>query len=74
MFAIWVPARTPREIVARLNSEIVKAIQQPEFRSRLEREGAGEPIGNTPEQMASTIRADMERLGRLVKAAGVKLQ
>ena len=31
-------------------------------------------IGNTPEQMVATIRADRERLGRLVKAAGVRLQ
>ena len=74
MFAIWAPARTPREIVARLQSEVSRAIQQPDFRARLEREGAGEPVGNTPEQMAATIRADMDRLGKLVRAAGVKLQ
>ncbi len=62
------------EILSRLHAEIVKAIQQPEFRGRLEREGTSDPIGNKPEQMAATIRADMEKLGKLVKAAGVRLQ
>lgn len=74
MFAIWVPAKTPREVVIRLHAELVKVLQSPEFRGRLEREGASEPIGNTPEQMAATIRSDMQKLGKLVKAAGVKLQ
>jgi len=74
MFAIWAPAKTPRDVIGRLHADIVKTIQLPEFRSRLERDGASDPIGNTPEQMAATIRADMQKLGKLVKAAGVKLQ
>jgi len=74
MFATWAPARTPREILARLHGDTVKAIQTPEFRNRLEREGASEPIGSAPEQMAATIRSDMEKLGKLVKAAHIQLQ
>ena len=74
MFATWAPAKTPRDILNRLHGDTVKALQAPEFRSRLEREGASEPIGNTPEQMTATIRSDMERLGKLVKAANIQLQ
>lgn len=74
MFATWAPAKTPAAILARLHGDVVKTLQLPEFRGRLEREGAGEPVGNTPQQMAATIRSDMERLGKLVKAAGIQLQ
>lgn len=74
MFATWAPARTPRDVLNRLHGDTVKALQAPEFRSRLEREGTGEPIGNTPDQMAATIRSDMEKLGKLVRAANIQLQ
>ncbi|MBM3358016.1 MAG: tripartite tricarboxylate transporter substrate binding protein [Betaproteobacteria bacterium] len=74
MYAIWAPAKTPPDVIGRLHGAIVKVIHTPEFRQRLEREGASEPIGNTPEQVAATIRADMEKLTRLVKVAGVEPQ
>ena len=74
MMATWAPAKTPAAILARLHGDIVRTLQSPEFRGRLEREGASEPVRNTPQQMAATIRSDMERLGKLVKAAGIQLQ
>jgi len=69
-FGILAPAGTPREVVARLNGEMVKIIQSPDFRKRMEDIGA-EPIGDTPEQMAARIKADTARYGVLVKAANV---
>ena len=54
-FGVLAPAATPKEIVARLNTEMVKIIQSPEFRKRMEEIGA-EPIGNTPAQMARRSR------------------
>jgi tripartite-type tricarboxylate transporter receptor subunit TctC len=57
-----------------LHGAVVKVIQAPEFRKRLEFEGASNPIGNSPEQMAATLRTDMEKLARLVKAAGIPPQ
>lgn len=74
MFATWAPAKTPPDIIGRLNGAIVKVLHTPEFKQRLEREGTSEPIGNAPEQMAATLRADMEKLTRLVKMAGVEPQ
>jgi len=71
-FGVLAPAGTPREIVARLNAEMVKIIASPEFRKRMDDIGA-EPVGNTPEQMAAQIRDDTERFARLVKAAGVSI-
>jgi tripartite-type tricarboxylate transporter receptor subunit TctC len=74
MYAIWAPAKTPQEAIVRLHGAVVKVIQAPEFRKRLEFEGASDPIGNSPEQMAATLRTDMEKLARLVKAAGIPPQ
>jgi tripartite-type tricarboxylate transporter receptor subunit TctC len=71
-FGILVPANTPREVVVRLNTEIVKIINAPDFKKKMEDIGA-EPIGNTPEQMAKQIKEDTERFAKLVKEAGVSI-
>jgi tripartite-type tricarboxylate transporter receptor subunit TctC len=72
-YGVLAPAGTPREIVARLNAELVKALEQPEVRTSLLAEGA-EPIGGSPEQFASHIRSEMERLGKLIREAKIRLE
>jgi tripartite-type tricarboxylate transporter receptor subunit TctC len=72
-FGVLAPAATPKDIVVRLNAEIVKIIQSPEFKKRMAEIGA-EPIGNTPEQMAQQIKSDSEKFARLVKAANVTIE
>ncbi len=72
-YGVLAPAGTPREIVARLNAELVKALEQPEVRTGLLAEGA-EPIGGTPEQFAAHIRAEKERLGKLIREAKIRLE
>ena len=69
-FGVLAPAATPKDIQARLNSEMVKIIKSPEFRQRMADIGA-DPIGDTPEQMAQTIKAETEKFGKLVKDANV---
>jgi tripartite-type tricarboxylate transporter receptor subunit TctC len=64
------PAGTPAPVIARLHREIVKALSVPEVRSRLSEEGA-EPVGNTPQQFASFIRAEMAKYAEVVSAARV---
>ena len=71
-FGIVAPAGTPNDIVLRLNSEMVKIIESPEFRKRMDEVGA-EPVGNTPAQMAAQIRDDTARYARLVKEARVAI-
>ncbi len=73
-YAVWLPAKTSPDIVARLNATVIKAMQAPEFRARLDREGCSDPIGGTPEQMTAVIRSEMEKLARLVRAAGLEPQ
>jgi tripartite-type tricarboxylate transporter receptor subunit TctC len=72
-FGVLAPVATPKDVVARLNAEIVKIIGNAEFRQRLQEIGA-EPVGNSPEQMAAQIRADTEKFARLVKDAKVAIE
>ncbi len=59
-------------MLARLNAEMVKVIQSPEFRKRMEEIGA-DPIGNTPDQMARQIAEETDKFARLVKEAKVAI-
>jgi tripartite-type tricarboxylate transporter receptor subunit TctC len=72
-FGVLAPVATPKDILARLNTEMVKAIQSPEFRKRMDEIGA-EPIGNTAEQMAAQIKAETDKFGKLVKEAKVVIE
>lgn len=72
-FGVLAPAATPKEIVARLNAEIVKIVKAPEFRKKMEELGA-EAIGNTQDEMAAQIKADTERYAGLVKEAKVTIE
>jgi tripartite-type tricarboxylate transporter receptor subunit TctC len=70
--AVWYPARTPQEIVNRTHAAVVKVINTPKFRQAAERDGEGDPIGNTPAEMAAMVQKDLERYAALFKAAGIK--
>jgi tripartite-type tricarboxylate transporter receptor subunit TctC len=71
-FGLLAPAGTPKEVVARLNAEFNKALQQPELRKKLGDEGA-DPAGGTPQQFASLIKDDIARWGKVVKESGAKV-
>ena len=71
-FGVLAPAATPKDVVARLNTEMVKVIQSPEFRKRMEEIGA-EPVGNSSEQMAQQIKGETEKFAKLVKEAKVTI-
>lgn len=72
-FGVLAPVATPKEVTARLSNEMIKIIQSPDFRKRMEEIGA-EPIGNTPDQMAQQIKDDTERFGKLVRQANVVIE
>jgi tripartite-type tricarboxylate transporter receptor subunit TctC len=72
-FGILAPAATPKDIVVRLNTEIVKIINSPDFKKKMAEIGA-EPIGNSPEQMAAQIKDDTDRYAKLVKDAKVTIE
>ena len=70
-YGFLAPAGTPREIVRKVNADAIRIIQRPDFLERLAKDGI-EPVGNTPEEFAAEIRADIERWHKVVKAAGLK--
>ena len=72
-FGVLAPAATPKEVVSRLNADIVKIIESADFRKRMDDIGAG-PVGNSPDQMASQIRDETEKFARLVKEAKVTIE
>ncbi|MDM0008707.1 tripartite tricarboxylate transporter substrate binding protein [Variovorax sp. J22G73] len=72
-FGVLAPAATPKEVVARLNAEMVKIIRSPDFAQRMQAIGA-EPLGGTPEEMARQIRDETARFARLVKDGGVAIE
>jgi tripartite-type tricarboxylate transporter receptor subunit TctC len=68
-YGVLAPAATPKEIVARLNSEIVKAAANPDTAERLSAEGAN-PSAGTPEQFGAFIKSEIARWGKVIKATG----
>jgi tripartite-type tricarboxylate transporter receptor subunit TctC len=71
-FGVVAPAGTPPEIIKRLNSELAKAAVTPEFRDRLTGQGY-DVLSTSPEQMTVSIRSEMEKWGKIVKASGAKV-
>jgi tripartite-type tricarboxylate transporter receptor subunit TctC len=67
------PAKTPREIVDRLNSEILRSLKSPDMQARFKDYGA-DPIGNTPEQATAYVQNEINKWGKVIKAAGLKAQ
>ncbi|HEX2199801.1 MAG TPA: tripartite tricarboxylate transporter substrate binding protein [Burkholderiales bacterium] len=72
-YAYMAPARTPKDIIARLNREIVKALQAPEVKDLLNKQGL-EPAPGSPEELARFIQSEHKTWGRVVKEASIKAQ
>ena len=70
---ILAPAGTPRSVIELLNRELVKIVRSPEFAQVLTSEGAT-PVGNTPAEFDTVIRADVAKWAKIIKEAGIKSQ
>ncbi len=70
-YGVFVPARTPPAIVAKLNAEIVRIMKLPDVRERFAAEGA-ELVGNTPAQFAAFIAAEIAKWSRVIKLSGAR--
>ena len=70
---ILAPANTPRPIVDKLNKTIVDALKTPEIEKFLAEQGL-EPAGNSPEEFAKLMHADIEKWKRVTREAGIKPQ
>jgi tripartite-type tricarboxylate transporter receptor subunit TctC len=72
-FGLVAPAGTPREIIQKLNAEVLKILAMPDVRERFVSQGV-EPVGSTPEQFAEHIRSQMAKWAKVVQDAGVKAE
>jgi tripartite-type tricarboxylate transporter receptor subunit TctC len=71
-YGIVAPSGTPKDIVDRLNREIVRILALPDVREKFVQQGL-QPVGNTPEQFAEYIAAERKKAGEIVKAANIKV-
>jgi len=72
-FTVVAPAGTPKEIVARLNSEIRRALADPGVQAQLKDQGLT-PRGSSPEELGQATREQLARYGRLFKEANIKAE
>ena len=70
-FALLAPAGTPREIIARLNAEVIKLAATPDYRAQIEKLGF-EPFTSSPEKFSAFMKAELGTWGKVIKAAGIK--
>jgi tripartite-type tricarboxylate transporter receptor subunit TctC len=72
-YAFFTPARTPPDIVRKMHADTVAALADPATRSRLEQLGVV-VVGSTPEELAHHLKAEMDKWGPVIKAAGITIR
>jgi len=70
-FGPLAPAKTPKDIIVKINTQLMQTLQSPDVRERFAAEGI-EALGGTPDQFAEYIRSEIARWGRVIKEAGVR--
>jgi tripartite-type tricarboxylate transporter receptor subunit TctC len=68
---MFLPAKTPEAINARLHQEIVRVLQRPETKERLASIGA-EPVGGTRAQFVAVVKDEVARMGKVIREAGIE--
>ncbi|ABM37426.1 tripartite tricarboxylate transporter substrate binding protein [Polaromonas naphthalenivorans] len=71
-FAVFMPAATPKPVIARLNAALLDAMKQPDVRARFASIGA-EPVGSTPDELAAHLARESARWSKLIAERGIKL-
>lgn len=71
-YGVLAPNGTPRGVIQKLNSDLVRAIRIPEVSEKLIEAGA-EPVANTPEQYAAFIRSELKKWAKVVQESGAKV-
>jgi len=72
-YGVVVPAATPKDVIARLNREIVKLMALPDVRDKFAQQSV-DPASSTPEEFAQLIRDEVARWTKVIRSAGIKLE
>ncbi len=72
-FGTVVPAGTPRDVVSRLHTEVVKVLRLPEIRERLVAQGT-DPVGNTPEEFGAFMKSETAKWAKVIKEADIRAE
>jgi len=72
-YGVWAPAKTPPEIVRKIEVEVARIVKLPDVTERLIAQGF-EPVGSTAPQFAAFIQSEMTKYGKLVRDAGLKFE
>jgi tripartite-type tricarboxylate transporter receptor subunit TctC len=70
-YGVFGPANMPKDLVVRLNTEINKALSNPDVRTRMDAIGV-EIVRDTPQKFAAVLRRDADRYGKLIPELGIK--
>jgi len=65
------PAKTPRDVIMKINADVIKIVNSPELKERLKADGS-DPVGNSPEQYAAFLRNEIAKWAKVIKFANVK--
>jgi len=67
------PAKMPRAVLAKINSEVVRSLNTPEMKAVFEREGA-DVVGSSPEEFAAVLKAEIAKWTKVARAANIKVE
>jgi tripartite-type tricarboxylate transporter receptor subunit TctC len=70
-YGVLAPVQTPKEIVARLNTEIVRILQAPDMKQKLAADGT-DPVGSSPDEFARYIKSELTKWGKVARDAGIQ--
>jgi tripartite-type tricarboxylate transporter receptor subunit TctC len=70
-YGMFVPAATPREVTAKLNAEVVRILQLPELKKRMDQDGMV-VVASTPEQFREFFARETQKFGKVIETAGIK--
>jgi tripartite-type tricarboxylate transporter receptor subunit TctC len=73
MYGVFAPAKTPALLVKRLNQEIVRVLERADVKERLLNLSI-EVIGSSPEGLLAQMKSDMNKLGKVIRAAGIRAE
>ncbi len=72
-YAMFFPAGTPKEIVAKMNAEILKALRAPDVQSFMTKEGA-DPVGSTPEELTAYFKKEVAKYAKVIKTGNITVE